>query len=64
MLILEQVFAGSFQRDSPGFQHIRPIRQSKRHLGILLVEQDRRAARMEIPDDVGDLLHEDGREPE
>src|SRR5215216_4092457 len=51
------------ERDLPRLEHVAAVSGVERHQRVLLDEEDRRALRVDLADDLEDLLDEDRREP-
>src|SRR5580698_5366127 len=48
------------EREAPGLQDVAPVRDLKSHVRVLLDEQNRRSALMDLGDDAEHRLHYDG----
>jgi hypothetical protein len=60
--VVQEVGAPAGQRDSPVLQHVAAVGHAERQVGVLLDEQDRPLLLVELPEQLGDPLHEHGRQ--
>ena len=60
VVVLEEVGASAGLLDGADLKHVGAIGNGERHVGVLLYQQDRGPGRVELLDDVEDLLHQDG----
>ena len=58
LVALLQLTGGGVQGDTPDLKHVAVMRGLQRHVRVLLDEQDRRAGRVDLADDLEDRLHD------
>ena len=58
----DELLARTAEGDAPGFEDVGAVGDLKRHLRVLLHQQDRRAALVKLPNNVEDLHHQQRRE--
>src|SRR5215475_1237564 len=63
-VVAEQPLTVAGEGDGAGLQHVAVVRDRQGLVGVLLDEQHRGAADVDLADDAEDLLHEHGGEPE